>query len=118
MLYLLGGTARAGKSAAARQFMAETGVPYFPLDCLMMGVAQGLPSLGVDPEDDELRIVDLLWPLVRPIATTFVEEQIDYLLEGAQLAPRHAWELGQALPGAVRACFLGFADVDTRAKLR
>jgi hypothetical protein len=117
MLYLLGGTARSGKSAAAKQFLAETGIPFFPLDCLMMGFARGLPELGVDPEDDELRVADLLWSVVKPMAVTFVEEGIDYLIEGVQVRPRHAWQLRQALPGQVRACFLGFAEADVEAKL-
>jgi hypothetical protein len=113
----LGGAARSGKSAAARRFLAETGIPFYPLDCLMMGFAHGLPERGVDPEDDELRIADLLWPLVKPMAITFVEEGIDYLIEGVQMRPRHARELCEALPGQVRACFLGFAEADVEAKL-
>jgi hypothetical protein len=118
MLYIVGGAARAGKSAVARRFLAETGVPYFPLDCLMMGFAKGFPEHGVGPEDDELHVAELLWPVVKGIATTFVEEEIDYLIEGAQLHPRHVGELCEALPGDVRACFLGFAEVDTMTKLR
>lgn len=54
MLDRLGGAARAGKSAIARQFLHETGIPFFCPDWLMMGLAQGLSATGVDPDDDEL----------------------------------------------------------------
>jgi chloramphenicol 3-O-phosphotransferase len=95
MLYLLGGAARSGKSTIARKFLAETGIPFFDLDYLMMGFANGLPDYGVDPDDDELRVGELLWPVVKPMATAMLENEFNYLIEGAQLHPRHAWELGE-----------------------
>jgi adenylate kinase family enzyme len=49
MLYLLGGSPRAGKSTMAKKFLSETGVPYFGLDYLKMGIARGKPEYGVDP---------------------------------------------------------------------
>jgi hypothetical protein len=118
MLYLLGGAARAGKSTIARRFLSETGIPYFCLDYLMMGFAVGLPEHGVDPEDDEGAVGRLLWPVVKPLATALVEDGIDYMIEGAQLLPEHAWELTGKLSDQVRSCFVGFAEVDIEAKLR
>jgi hypothetical protein len=118
MLYLIGGTARTGKSTVARRFLAETGVPFFCLDYLMMGFANGLPEYGIDPDDDELHVGELLWPVVKPLATAMVENNLDYLLEGVQLNPRHAWQLYNQFEGQVRVCFLGFAHVDIMAKFR
>jgi hypothetical protein len=34
----------------------KTGISYFSLDFLMMGVASGVPQLQVDPEDDERQV--------------------------------------------------------------
>jgi hypothetical protein len=119
MLYLLGGTPTSGKTAIAKRFLSEGGVPFFPLDYLMMGVARGLPEVGVDPTDDEFKVGELLWPIVKGMASqALVEPKNDYLMEGAQLRPRHAWELSEELPGRIRACFLGFAEIDTMEKLR
>ncbi len=118
MLYLLGGAARAGKSTIARQFLAQTGIPFFCLDYLMMGFANGLPEAGVDPDDDELHVADRLWPILKPMATALVEDKVEYLIEGVQLRPRHVWELGQNLRGHVRACFVGFAGMDTTTKFQ
>ncbi|NLE44324.1 MAG: adenylate kinase [Chloroflexi bacterium] len=116
MLYLVGGAARSGKSTIARQFMLETGTPYFCLDYLMMGFANGLPGSGVDPEDDELHIGALLWPVVQAMAIALLENEEDYLFEGVQLCPVHVGKLVDAFPGQVRACFVGFASVDVRQK--
>ena len=118
MIYFLGGVARSGKTAASRQFLKQTGIPFFPLDLLMMGFANGMPELGVDPESDEMLIGRQLWPVVRGMAQALDEDRIDYLIEGAQLLPTDVSGLCQALEGRARACFLGFADLDPLAKLR
>jgi 2-phosphoglycerate kinase len=118
MLYLIGGAARTGKTTIARAFLAQTGIPYFSLDFLMMGFANGLPERGVDPEADELLIAEQLWPVVRSMATAMVEDEIDYLIEGVQLHPRRVRELCEELGGDVRACFLGLAEADASAKLQ
>ncbi len=117
MLYLLGGAARAGKSTIAKQFLKERGVPFFCLDWLMMGFARGLPAFGVDPEDDELHVGHLLWPVVHPMALTLLEDEEDYLIEGVQLHPQQVDALRQEWGDQVRACFVGYADMDSRAKL-
>jgi chloramphenicol 3-O-phosphotransferase len=118
MLYLLGGAARTGKTAIARAFLAQTGIPFFSLDFLMMGFANGLPEYGVDSEADELLIAEQLWPVIRSMATAMVEDEIDYLIEGVQLHPRRVAELCEEFGGAVRVCFLGLAEVDTSIKLQ
>ena len=118
MLYLLGGSPRSGKSIIANRFLAETRIPFFCLDYLMMGFAEGLPEYGVDPEGDERRIGELLWPVVEPLAVALDEDEIDYMLEGVQVLPTHARELFEKLDGRVRACFVGFAEVDTLEKFR
>lgn len=118
MLYLIGGAARAGKSNVARRILAEMGVPYFCLDYLMMGLSNGLPASGVDADDpDEVRVADRMWPVVKPLVTAMLENGENYLIEGVQVRPVHAWELSQTWPGQVRSCFLGYADADVARKV-
>ncbi|MGE5223308.1 MAG: hypothetical protein ACM3PY_12790 [Omnitrophica WOR_2 bacterium] len=50
MIYLVGGAARSGKSMIAQRFMAQTGIPYFCLDWLMMGFANGMPEVQFKQE--------------------------------------------------------------------
>ena len=67
MLYLVGGSPRAGKSTIARKFLSQTGVPYFGLDYLKMGLARGLPEYGVDLNNDDRITAQKLWPVVKGI---------------------------------------------------
>ncbi len=116
MLYLLGGTARSGKSTAAGMFLARTGIPYFCLDYLMMGFAIGLPKHGVDTDGDERDVGEKLWPAVKPMAIALLQDEKDYMIEGAQILPEFVVELAEADQGDFQACFLGFAESDAQAK--
>jgi hypothetical protein len=84
----------------------------------MMGLAQGLPAVGVDPDDDELAVGALIWPVVRPLALALVEDEVDYLIEGVQLHPQQVRELCDQAPDQVCGCFVGYAEIDVLAKFR
>jgi len=118
MLYLLGGASRAGKSKLARRLLVARQVPYLPIDILMMGIANGLPVAGIDPDAAEVVIGERLWPVVRAMAVNVLEESYDFLFEGAALQPRHAAELHQAWGEAVRICFIGYTSADPVRKRR
>ena len=84
MPYLLGGTATSVKTAIAMRFLSEDGVPFFALDYLMIGVAAGLPQIKIDPRDDEFKVGELWWPIVKSMVThAILERKYDYLIEGA-----------------------------------
>ena len=118
MLYFLGGTPRSGKSTTARQFMSETGIPWFELDYLKMGIARGIPEFDLDPNRDDLVIAQQLWPVVKGVAMTYVENHENCLLEGAYLLPNNVIELKQMYGEEIRACFIGFTEIDTWKKVR
>ena len=118
MLYLLGGSPRAGKSTIGRKFTSETGIPYFGLDYLKMGIARGWPESGVDPNGGDLKIAKKIWPVVKGMAMTLVEEGEDCLLEGTYLLPEYVVELQQMYKDKIRACFIGYTEIDTWEKVR
>jgi hypothetical protein len=121
MLYLLGGASRAGKSTIARRCLSRDRIPYFSLDVLMMGLANGWPTCGVDPNTSSETRASRLWPVIRAMAVNLLEEERvhpSYLLEGDVLLPRDAVELASEYPGRVRSCFVGYTRADPVSKLR
>ena len=98
--------------------MAERGVPFLHLDLLMMGFARGLPESGVDPDTPAAERGERLWPVVRGMAETALEDDVQYLFEGDFLLPGHAAELKALWGDGVRAAFLGYAEASPGAKLR
>lgn len=116
MLYLLGGVARTGKSTIARRFLAQTGIPFFALDYLMMGCSNGAPLLGVDPNEGDQQTAAKLAPIIKAMATAMLENGETYLLEGVQLQPQVAAELSHQFPDQVRTAFVGYAEIDPLTK--
>lgn len=117
MLYVLGGAPRADKTTIARSFTRKTGIPWFDIDFLKMGLARGWPECGVHPREGDRKTARRLWPIVKEMALTYVEEEEDILLEGTYLLPEYLAELQVTESEPVRACFVGFAEADTKAKV-
>ena len=117
MLYLVGGCSRSGKSLLAERMRMRHGIPWFPLDALKMGLYLGAPSLGVDPEDDDLETADRMWPFVKGVLEHLIFDGRDYLVEGDNLRPQTVARFIEEAESPVRACFLGYpqADIETKA---
>jgi hypothetical protein len=117
MIRIIGGAARTGKSLLSRRLLLETQQPYLSLDVLKMGLVNGLPEYGVDPEASSQEVAEKLWPIVRAMCVNMIETGVYYIVEG-EILPHHADELAQRYPGEIRACFLGYAEVAPEHKLR
>jgi len=117
MLLFIGGAARTGKSILARRLLAEKRMPYLSLDVLKMGLARGVPEFAIDPDAGNVVVGERLWPLVREMSMSLLMDDVDYVFEG-ELLPKHVAALRNTYPLQVKACFLGYTDIDPAAKLR
>ena len=118
MLYLIGGAPRSGKTTLARRMLAEHGVPYFSIDTLIASLASAQPELGMRVSDPALKRMEIVWPTIRKVANDVLESGDDLLLEGDVLLPKHLIEFGHSNHAGIKACFIGYADVDPVKKLR
>ncbi len=118
MLYIVGGAPRAGKSILARRMLDERKVAYFPTDILMMGLAKAMPALDLKPSDSAKKRAPIMWPTLRGMAVPILENGEEYLIEGDVLMPAHVVELRERFGAAIKSCFLGYANVDSRTKVR
>jgi putative acetyltransferase len=87
MIILIGGTGCAGKTLLANQLMRKTNIPYFPLDHLMMGIYRGMPNCGFTPMDGQFVLGEKLWPVIKGLIMTNIENDHKMILEGVQLLP-------------------------------
>ena len=117
MVFLLGGAPRAGKTTAGHLFAERTGISCFSVDYLKMGLVRGMPDYGIDVYDDPGTAVKL-WPILRGMIRTYVEEEESILLEGYYLLPEYAAEVHGDLGEHIRSCFIGFCEVPTMEKVR
>lgn len=87
MVVLVGGIGCTGKTWFANRLMRETNIPYFPLDHLMMGIYRGMPGCGFTPMDDQFVVGEKLWPVVKGMIMTNIENDHSIIFEGVQLLP-------------------------------
>ena len=118
MLYMIGGAPRSGKTTLARRMLAEHGVPYFSIDTLVASLACTQPELGMRVSDPALKRMEIVWPTIRKVACDALESGDDLLLEGDVLLPKHLIEFGHSNHAGIKACFIGYANVDPAKKLR
>lgn len=83
MVILISGSTHTGKTALAQRLMERYKIPYFSIDHLKMGLIRSkLTSLTVN--DDE-KLTPYLWPVVKEMIKTAIENQQNLIVEGCYI---------------------------------
>jgi 2-phosphoglycerate kinase len=87
MIILITGASHTGKTLLAQRMLEKFGYPYLSIDHLKMGlIRSGQTSLT--PEDDDA-LTEYLWPIVREIIKTAIENGQNLIVEGCYIP--HYW---------------------------
>ena len=83
MVIILTGASHIGKTVLAQRMLEKYKYPYISIDHLKMGLIRtGMTALT--PEDDD-ELTDYLWPIVREIIKTAVENEQNLIVEGCYI---------------------------------
>lgn len=83
MITLIAGASHTGKTALAQRLLEQNGWPYLSLDHLKMGlIRSGYTSLTVKDDD---ALTALMWPIVREMIKTAIENEQHMVIEGCYL---------------------------------
>ncbi len=110
MVILIGGIGCTGKTFLANQLMRETNIPYFPLDHLMMGIYRGMPNCGFTPMDDQFVLGEKMWPVIKGVIMTNIENDHSIILEGVQLLPHLLHDFPSDYLEKIVSVFLFFSE--------
>ena len=80
MVILITGASHAGKTLLAQRLLEKLQYPYLSIDHLKMGLIRS-GQTELTPEDDEA-LTDYLWPIVREMMKTAIENRQDLIVEG------------------------------------
>ena len=84
MVFLIAGASHTGKTALAQRLLEQYGYPYLSMDHLKMGlIRSGYTSLSPMNSDQEL--TDYLWPVVREMVKTVIENGQNLIVEGCYI---------------------------------
>ena len=83
MIILITGASHTGKTLLAQKMLEEYSYPYLSIDHLKMGLIRS-GNTGLTPEDDEV-LTEYLWPIVREIVKTAIENRQNLIVEGCYI---------------------------------
>ena len=109
MVILITGASHTGKTVLAQRFLEKHGYPYLSVDHLKMGlIRSGYTDLT--PEDDDA-LTGYLWPVVREIIKTAVENRQNLTVEGCYVPAGWRMDLDESYLKSVRFICLAMTDV-------
>ncbi|MBP5239386.1 MAG: AAA family ATPase [Oscillospiraceae bacterium] len=80
MIILITGASHTGKTLLAQRMLEKHKCPYLSIDHLKMGLIRS-GNTKLTPEDDDA-LTAYLWPIVREIIKTAIENQQNLIVEG------------------------------------
>lgn len=83
MIILITGASHTGKTVLAQKLLEKYSYPYLSIDHLKMGlIRSGYTKLT--PEDDD-KLTEYLWPVVREMMKTAIENKQNLIIEGCYI---------------------------------
>lgn len=83
MILLLAGASHTGKTVLAQRLLEKYHYPYLSIDHLKMGLIRS-GNTTLTPSDDE-ELVAYLWPIVREMIKTAIENKQNLIVEGCYI---------------------------------
>ena len=83
MVIIITGSSHVGKTLLAQQMLEKFKYPYLSIDHLKMGLIRS-GNTDLTPEDDD-ELTGYLWPIVREIIKTAIENKQNLIVEGCYI---------------------------------
>lgn len=83
MIILIGGASHTGKTLYAQKLLEKYHYPYLSIDHLKMGLIRS-GNTDLTPMDDD-KLTDYLWPIVREMIKTAIENKQNLIVEGCYI---------------------------------
>lgn len=84
MIVLISGASHTGKTALAQRLMEKYQYPYFSIDHLKMGLIRS-GNTDLTPMSDDEALTAYLWPIVREMIKTAIENAQNLIVEGCYI---------------------------------
>ena len=101
MVILITGASHTGKTALAQRLLERYHAPYLSIDHLKMGLIRS-GQTALTPESSDEALTEYLWPIVREIVKTAVENRQSLVVEGCYIPVDWAKEMEEAYLTQIR----------------
>ena len=84
MIILITGASHTGKTALAQRLLEQYKYPYLSIDHLKMGLIRS-GNTDLTPMSDDEKLTEYLWPIVREMIKTAIENKQNLIVEGCYI---------------------------------
>ena len=84
MIIIITGASHAGKTALAQRLLEKYKYPYLSIDHLKMGLIRS-GNTELTPLSDDSDLTEYLWPIVREMIKTAIENEQNLIVEGCYI---------------------------------
>lgn len=84
MIVLITGASHTGKTLLAQKLLEKYKYPYFSIDHLKMGLIRS-GNTELTPMSDTAELTEYLWPIVREMIKTVIENKQNLIVEGCYI---------------------------------
>ena len=84
MIILITGASHTGKTALAQRLLERYKYPYLSIDHLKMGLIRS-GNTDLTPMSDDEKLTEYLWPIVREVIKTAIENKQNLVIEGCYI---------------------------------
>ena len=109
MIILITGASHTGKTALAQKLLEKYKFPYLSIDHLKMGLIRS-GNTSLTPLSDDTDLTAYLWPIVREIIKTAVENEQNLIVEGCYIPFDWAKDLSQEYLNSLKFCCLVMSE--------
>ena len=105
MIILISGASHAGKTHLAQKLLEKYHYPYLSIDHLKMGLIRS-GNTDLTPMSEDRALTAYLWPIVREMIKTAVENRQNLIVEGCYIPFDWAKDFDEVYLRSIRYCCL------------
>ncbi|WP_077617539.1 2-phosphoglycerate kinase [Bacillus sinesaloumensis] len=110
MVILISAVSSTGKTLMAQKLLETYNIPYLSIDHLKMGLYRGNKDCGFTPLDDTEVIANKLWPVIKGMIMTAIENDQHLIIEGCYILPHYMKDFNKEYSEQIIPVFLGFSE--------
>lgn len=109
MVILIGGDSCSGKTLLAQKLLEKYKIPYLSIDHIKMGLIRGNKYCDFSATDSDYELTFKLWPIVKGIVMTNIENRQNIIIEGCYIPPEQVNDFETEYLRHIIPFFIGFS---------
>lgn len=110
MVILIAGVSCTGKTVMAQKLLEKYNITYLSIDHLKMGLVRGTDNCGFTVCDSDDFITNNIWPIVKGIIMTNIENEQNIIIEGCYIPPDKVNDFESNYLNKIIPFFMGFSE--------